>query len=1042
MLKALKHIILVGLLLVAGTALAQPRYNMSNRTVSDCEGTLVDSENSKDPQFPTGYDHNEDYYFSICLPGSPKITINFSVFQLETDKFGNAIDYIEVYDGPNQSSPLIGKYSGTNVPGSISSTGDCITIYFHSDGNVVKEGFELTWSVVPPDPIPPVIRPIPNVTCKSTSVVISFDQPIPCNQLRPSSFTFSGPSGSQISNVVANNCVNGSATSATLFFNTPLDQSGTYTIVFQFTFIDICNRPFRFEISATFNIIDCPLQVEIDGDSTVCTNDCVTLTADVKGGNPANYKYSWQPGGETTVSIQACPTSDQVYTVTVTDGASQPASATKTVKVLPLPEAGTNVSYCRFDPPVTLIGSPGGGSWTGPGITNGAAGTFNPPSAGPGVHKVYYIAPNGCRDDLEITIFPVSAGPPQSACRNSAPFQLNGTPAGGTWTGTGISPGGLYTPNTAGTYTVTYTEPVNGCRAQQIVRVVDSLDIPPMDSMAVCINQAQFNIPFSPPGGTWAGTGIVNAGQGAFNAATAGQGKFILTYRINGCLDSTNISVDVINAGADILVCPVQAPFILSTGTPAGGKWTGQGVTDNGDSTYTFDPAAIPPNGNYVLTYSRDSCSDAMVVYLYNTTVADDTLQYCPYETPVKLDPAFYKPNIPNGAWSGTGVIQPDSIDPRLLKTGMNYIYYEYLNNGCIDSLRILIKPKPVAQQDVIICPQAGDFNLSAAPAKGTWSGFGITDTAIGTFSPSFTGVGNFDVVYTLNSCTDTTRVSVKTTQVSFLGLKTYYCLNNTSNILRGNPPGGIYSGPGMTDSTFHPDLAGAGTHRIVYSFGTGNCIVRDTQMVKVLPPIDFTFLYPPKTLCYGDSILVRVKITGGDSTKKFHYTWNPDKGDTSQIFVRPTQPATYGLTVDEGCSVPQTRQFSVNVHPEIQYTQTTGRPVCFGDPQYTADRFFPCLEYQSAQHTGQCICTERKVQSDPEQPEHKLQGCCTGEHSAPSLHRCKIPENTRGELPVDTRPEMAVHQPQRWWRHWLLGLWRQHQATVQPRTKPRKGIC
>jgi PKD repeat protein len=53
-------------------------------------------------------------------------------------------------------------------------------------------------------------------------------------------------------------------------------------------------------------------------------------------------------------------------------------------------------------------------------------------------------------------------------------------------------------------------------------------------------------------------------------------------------------------------------------------------------------------------------------------------------------------------------------------------------------------------------------------------------------------------------------------------------CINYPPlELTSGSPAGGIYSGPGVEDGFFHPDMAGAGTHTLVYTYtdenGCGN---------------------------------------------------------------------------------------------------------------------------------------------------------------------------------------------------------------------------
>src|SRR5665647_3538617 len=70
---------------------------------------------------------------------------------------------------------------------------------------------------------------------------------------------------------------------------------------------------------------------------------------------------------------------------------------------------------------------------------------------------------------ITVTVNPipiVTLGAVGPFCANDAPAQLNGLPAGGTYSGTGVSASGLFTPTTAGNYVITYTfSDANGCTA-------------------------------------------------------------------------------------------------------------------------------------------------------------------------------------------------------------------------------------------------------------------------------------------------------------------------------------------------------------------------------------------------------------------------------------------------------------------------------------------------------------------------------------------------------------------------------------------------
>lgn len=937
-----KLTLLTTFILICTQIKAQTVYKMRNGQVTECEGILTDSENSRDQNFPTGYDTYEDYCFTICVPNSPKITITFSEFKLEVPGPNETVDpnadFLEIFDGPNCTGTKLGHWYSNLSPGTISGTGSCISIRFRSDGNKSSEGFSLSWQATPPPPDPPVIQPIANQNCNSTSLVIQFDRPIPCNQVTTGNFTFSGPS-SGIASATPFNCVNGMTTAAILNFSGPLNESGTYCINFDLNYTDICKKTYRFSVPACFNIINCPLRVDLLGDSVICLGSCANLRAVARGGNPATYQYSWTPNTtDVTANVTVCPTTTTTYRVTVTDGNSTPVSATRLVTVLPVPDAGDTAFLCRFAMDTVFTGTPAGGRWSGPGIVDLGGGNyvFRAQNAGAGVHTVYYTdLTTGCRDPKIVVVWQASAGGRRAACAGTPPFQLFGNPNPGSWTGPNTTPDGVFDPVTPGIYTVSYTDSIHFCTASQVVEVVDSIIVPDTGLLSVCDKQAPFQLSFSPRGGQWSGTGISDQYNGWFNPAAAPPGTYILKYSLNGCADSTNITVTSINAGPDVLICPVAAPQLITAGAPAKGFWSGNGVVDNGDTTFTFNPTGVTPNTTFTQTYTKDGCTDSRIVYFYFTTVTPDTFEFCNYAGKFFLDPALTTPNPPGGVWTGVGLSAGDSINPKVLNPGYHYFRYQYNSNGCYDTLVVLIKPKPNAGPDIDTCPKANNFIINGNPKPGVWTGPGILDTVSGEFSPAQAGFGAdgiFTIYYNVQGCMDTMQVTLTTVDPSFTGLRPYYCLNNTVNPLVGVPAGGTFIGPGISGNNFHPDSAGTGVHKIVYTYGNADCAVRDSQYVRVLSPLKLELVYDTTRLCYGDSVRVNTIYSGGDSTRTYHFAWTPSSPDRRWSTLRPTSFTPFTCTLTDGCSVPVTASGQIDVWPEIKWITVVGPPVCFGE--------------------------------------------------------------------------------------------------------------
>jgi Leucine-rich repeat (LRR) protein len=70
----------------------------------------------------------------------------------------------------------------------------------------------------------------------------------------------------------------------------------------------------------------------------------------------------------------------------------------------------------------------------------------------------------------------------------------------------------------------------------------------------------------------------------------------------------------------------------------------------------------------------------------------------------------------------------------------------------------------------------------------------------------------------------------------TFSGLDTVYYVDDDTVILTGSPPGGIFSGPGISGNCFIPHMAGSGIHTITYYYAnTNGCISSYSQQLEIL---------------------------------------------------------------------------------------------------------------------------------------------------------------------------------------------------------------
>jgi len=168
----------------------------------------------------------------------------------------------------------------------------------------------------------------------------------------------------------------------------------------------------------------------------------------------------------------------------------------------------------------------------------------------------------------------VKAGNDTSFCLQIINIQLvNFSPAGGSWSGTGITPGGVFNPANAGLGThkliYTYTDG-NGCTNKDSINasVINLSTVDAGVDRTACLNSPNITLIGSPLGGTWSGPNVTP--PGIFSPTTAGVFKLYYTIGSGSCAskDSLNITVNLLPAPNFTLVtgvCPFQIINLSAT---------------------------------------------------------------------------------------------------------------------------------------------------------------------------------------------------------------------------------------------------------------------------------------------------------------------------------------------------------------------------------------------------------------------------------------------------------------------------------------------
>lgn len=326
------------------------------------------------------------------------------------------------------------------------------------------------------------------------------------------------------------------------------------------------------------------------------------------------------------------------------------------------------------------------------------------------------------------------SGLSDTLCLNEPPVVLTGTPPGGYFYGPGIS-GNNFRPAVAGvgTHTIGYVYTDTTSTLDTTFQDVTVLPIPHasmsgLDSM-YCVDHPAVTLNGFPAGGFFQGAGISG---NTFTPAVATIGIYEIDYVYidnMGCSDTSTRIVEVLNLPTLVFtpslpdVCENDYPFTLNNGFPAGGTYSGAGVTGN-----TFSPAQAGVGTHAVVYTYQDaygcvnSISDSIEVFavpLVELPLAFSNV--CTNEQPITLTEG-----IPaGGVYSGSGVVDT-LLFPTHLATGVSNVFYTYTDpaTGCYSSdtaqIHIHLPPVAFAGNDTSICKgetivlhaKGGDFYL------------------------------------------------------------------------------------------------------------------------------------------------------------------------------------------------------------------------------------------------------------------------------------------------------------------------------------------
>jgi cubilin len=96
------------------------------------------------PSYPSNYPNNQDCTWVVQAATGSTIRVTFDA-GFSVLPAGTCSDVVEVYNGGDETSPLLGSYCGTTVPPQTETSGNLLRVRFRTDGSVTSSGFSLNY---------------------------------------------------------------------------------------------------------------------------------------------------------------------------------------------------------------------------------------------------------------------------------------------------------------------------------------------------------------------------------------------------------------------------------------------------------------------------------------------------------------------------------------------------------------------------------------------------------------------------------------------------------------------------------------------------------------------------------------------------------------------------------------------------------------------------------------------------------------------------------------------------------------------------------
>jgi gliding motility-associated-like protein len=809
-----------------------------------------------------------------------------------------------------------------------------------------------------------------SITCSTNTINLT-------STLAGVNYTWTAPGGSSISSGVNSQNAIGQG-------------PGTYTLIIQNPVNGCTNTVVT---TANQNITN-PVTTASTSGSITCTTNTINLTSTLAG-----VSYTWTAPGGSSISSgvnsqNAIGQGLGTYTLTIQNPVNGCTNTVVTTAnqntIAPVTSASSSGSITCTTNTINLTSTLAGlnYTWTAPGGSSISSGTNSQNAIGQGLGTYTLVVQslvNGCTNTVvtsanQNTIAPTVTMPSTQTITCLSPSVTLVGSAGPSsctpvWTGGVCGGATTYTalacsPNI---YTLTVTNPANGCTNSGTVQVVPSLGIPVVSTSNTgtinCINNTvgvTATTTMTPVSYSWTGPGaIAGSSSSTGTVSVGGTYQCVVTNTLSGCSSSvttvvsTNTAVPTTSVSVSgVLTCSVTSVVLNSNITGMNYTWTPQGINTPTAICLTPDTYTLnvqnPLNG---CTFSTTATVSQNTIAPTGVSAGTNQTLTCT-STSVSLNGSITTPTNASVNWTGAVVCSSaTSLSSAACAAGVYTLTATDASNGCTSTSTVQIFPNagaPTATISstalVLDCNNATQsVTITSTPNTDvtySWNNTPSSLSANGSIA-SFNMPNTYicTITNTISNCSTPVQVVVTTNTtvptVSISGTQTLTCANPTAVISTTTNPstgisytwtGTLVSGQGTGAVTVNT----AGDYSVTITNAANGCTNTASAQIVADTNVPVATISATSTnsiiTCQNPTVTLTASVAPIGS---YSFVWSPSN-NTAQT-ESASSAGVYGVTVlnsSTGCTA--TAQYTVvgNTVAPVAVTSDTTMPC--GSPSVT----------------------------------------------------------------------------------------------------------